>query len=337
MALAPHGRTLAFGGWDWDMIRLWDRTSGHEAGSIPGSHSSFAFSPDGKTLAGIGNEVNLWDVASRRLVRRLQSDPKREDGYPYDSYSHVAFSPDGKLLAGAGGIQRTRRGVNVTDDAIVQLWDAATGKKLRRLSMKDGDEFCTVDAVAFSPDGKRLIASGRANVTSAGVVLQFYCSKVRAWEVATGKPLPHLSAGMIDIDQGPAASLFPHQRPGISPSIIFSPDGKMLAMNRWQETIPVWEAATGQQRLLLEGHTQSTVCVAFSPDGRTLASSSWDNTIRLWDLETGKELRKLTGHRGKAGSLVFSVDGKTLISAGDDTTILFWDVAVVSQRVRPGG
>jgi WD40 domain-containing protein len=105
-------------------------------------------------------------------------------------------------------------------------------------------------------------------------------------------------------------------------------------MNRYQKTIPVWEAVTGKQRLLLTGHTESTYCVAFAPDGRTLASSGYDDTIRLWDMGSGEELRTLTGHRGKANSLVFSADGKTLVSTGDDTTMLFWDVAEVTQRPR---
>src|SRR5262249_36283134 len=159
--------------------------------------------------------------------------------------------------------------------------------------------------------------------------------KVGVWEVGNGKQLERLNAGMNDPSKNePEAQSFP-QGPIIEPRIVFSLDGRMLAMNRWQKTIPVWEAATGKERLRLEGHQDSTDCVAFSPDGRTLASASYDNTIRLWDLTTGKELRRLTGHRGKANSLVFSADGKRLISAGDDTTILFWDVAAITQRGRP--
>jgi hypothetical protein len=109
----------------------------------------------------------------------------------------------------------------------------------------------------------------------------------------------------------------------------------MLAMNRYQKTIPVWEAATGKQRLLLTGHSETTNYVTFAPDGRTLASASWDDTIRLWNMETGEELRTLRGHRGKANSLAFSADGKTLVSTGDDTTLLFWDVTEVTQRPKP--
>ena len=87
---------------------------------------------------------------------------------------------------------------------------------------------------------------------------------------------------------------------GFGVAAIVAPDGKMLTRNRLQKTIPVWETATGKVRLRLEGHQDSTVCVAFAPDGRTLASAGWDETIRLWDLVSGKELRQLTGHRGPA-------------------------------------
>ena len=121
----------------------------------------------------------------------------------------------------------------------------------------------------------------------------------------------------------------------VASKVVFSPEGHMLAMNRYQKTIPVWEASTGKQRLLLTGHSETTNCVAFAPDGRTLASAGWDDTIRLWNLDTGDPLRTLVGHRGAANSLVFSADGKTLVSTGDDTTMLFWDVAAVTHRPKP--
>src|SRR5262249_32969596 len=132
--------------------------------------------------------------------------------------------------------------------------------------------------------------------------------------------------------QVPSRMFFGSWEQSIVPRIVFSPDGRTLALNRWQKTISIWEVASGKERLSLEGHQESTVWGAYRRDGRTLASASWDNTIRLWDLETGKELRCLTGHRGKVNSLTFSADGKTLVSAGDDSTILYWDVAAQTHR-----
>src|SRR5258707_665643 len=108
-----------------------------------------------------------------------------------------------------------------------------------------------------------------------------------------------MSRPVIGRNRSPAV-LFPAPEQGVIPRLTFSADGRMLVMNRWQKSIPVWEVASGRQRLLLQGHEESTAWVAFTRDGRTLASASWDKTIRLWDLETGEELRCLTGHRGKA-------------------------------------
>jgi RNA polymerase sigma factor (sigma-70 family) len=326
VAVSPDGRTLAYVA--DTSIRLWDLAADREVGRLAGHHWSLAFSPDGKTLAGgTGvNQVNLWDVAGRGLARRLECDPKK-DGFDWVAYYHVAFSPDGKRLASAG--RALLPGGRNTDE-VVQLWDLAAGKRLHRLTMKDHpNEFCTVEAVAFAPDGKTLVASGRGADES---------TKVRVWQVDTGQLLAPLSAALNNLaDNGPPQGESFPRGPIIGPRVAVSPDGKMLAMNRRQATIPLWEAASGTQRCLLRGHEASTVCVAFSPDGRTLASAGCDNTIRLWNLETGTELRKLTGHRGVANSLAFSPDGRMLISAADDTTILLWDAAAVTCRPRPRG
>jgi WD40 repeat protein len=94
--------------------------------------------------------------------------------------------------------------------------------------------------------------------------------------------------------------------------VAFSPDGKTLASASNDQTIRLWDAATGTQQQTLAGHSDCVRAVAFSPDGKTLASTSDDGTIRLWDAATGTQQQTLAGHSNYVAAVAFSPDGKTL-------------------------
>jgi WD40 repeat protein len=137
---SPDGRTVAVGG---VKIRLWDRQTGSEKGTIDAAGAvCLGYSPDGRLLVSSCNKCyQLFEATTGLLVRQLAADKKVGNC--------ITFSPDGRLLASAGG-----------EDKTVRVWDVLTGKELAKFEGHTGTVYC----VAFAPDGKRL-ASGSADTT----------------------------------------------------------------------------------------------------------------------------------------------------------------------------
>ena len=109
-------------------------------------------------------------------------------------------------------------------------------------------------------------------------------------------------------------------------NVVFSPDGLILASVSSDDTIGLWDVASGTLKAILEGHTDLIRDIVFSPDGLTLVSSSFDATINLWDVGAGTLKATLEGHWDGVNSIALSPDGLTLVSGSRDATVRLWDV-----------
>jgi len=105
----------------------------------------------------------------------------------------------------------------------------------------------------------------------------------------------------------------------------FSPDGRRIITAGNDNTIKVWDSATGEELKTLRGHRDGIDALTISSDGKRIVSGSVDGIIKLWDAESGFEMMTLRHRQCAVSALTFSPDGAHIVSGTTDGTIKVWD------------
>src|SRR5262249_24276375 len=106
-------------------------------------------------------------------------------------------------------------------------------------------------------------------------------------------------------------------------TVAWSPDGSKLASGGYDQTVFVWDAATGRKLISFRGHSAPVNQVVWSPDGARIFSASQD--VKVWDARAGNEVLTVVGREGHVNAVARSPDGMVVAAGGEDHEIPFYD------------
>lgn len=295
-------------------LHVWDltdparpATTVASAGTEPSSFGTLALSGDRRLLATAGSHVTLSTLDADGTPTPVGATPPNPTG----TIRAIAIRSDGKVMA-TGNVNGT-----------VWLWDLTDPARPRQLGAPLSGFPNRVNAVAFTPDGKTLVAASEARgyrgpgIPPPGAVKD---GAVMLWDVSD-PGAPRSLAGSVTGHKGSVRAA------------AIAPDGRTLAYGGTDGKIYLWDIGVpsvprqiGQPVLV---GNDVVAALAFTPDSTTLATAG--SGVRLWDVADLSQPvapigQPLTGSAGAVRALDVTPDGSTLASVATGGTLRLWDL-----------
>lgn len=200
-------------------------------------------------------------------------------GVHHDWVNAIALDPSGtRLLTGSV-------------DGSLALWDTDSGALLEQEQFDDFFEsggqrvnLAAINTLAFDPHDPTIAAIGSNTLIF--------------WDVEHWQERRR-------IDDVPSA---------LVQSVVYSPDGQLLATGYSSGDLRVYDVSTGRARISQHAHRDSIDTVAFSSDGALLATGARDAAVSLWDVATGQQIDSWTPASGEpVEALTFTPDDSQLL------------------------
>ena len=289
-------------------------------------------SPDGRRLAfiDIEGQLRVVDTATRRVV----AGPTQVDQLSFfgPALEVLRFSPDGSRLVVGGGWGA--------------ILDAATLRLIAHLAAP-----VEVDRVAFSPDGRTVLAAVDRPPGNATSLQPFDARNGRALappryvsrrsESVTPIFMSDGARVVTSVEGGPtvirdARTLRPLARFAAGgATAALGPDDRTLLLGGSDGTVRFLDLATGRVRRASGRHVGAVVRATFGASGRIAATAGEDKRVIVWDVVAAAARDTLDGHAGQITGVEISPDGGTLYSSGFDSRVVVWDLAGARRLGRP--
>lgn len=323
VAFVANGRYVVSGTLDGE-VQIWSTATGLLEDRLLGHTSEVlgvAVSTDGKLAVSSSRDATLrvWNIGNPGLIDTRLAHTNRVTALVQKPNALYSVGVDGALVAQP--TQGEQRRLELSGQPVLTLavdereaFAIVGGRegRLEQINLTDGSVMRSFSGhsgnvlhVAIVNDKQQLVSS-----TQTGEVF--------LWDIASGELIRQFETNV----SGPVYGF------GVSD------DATRLAVGLGDNTIGVFNMATGARLLTLSGHSGSVYSVDVSPNGRFILSGGRDGFAILWDAQTGAERARLTEDGATIWSVTFNRNGDQFAVGTANGQMSIYDTDTVDRLQR---